>query len=302
MAGRDAKAKMQPVTAKSPRKVGTRLATPEQVPLPKPTPVTSVAQFIAELDKLKYVSTRLWYRGIGNAEHTLIPSLFRHPIATTQSALKELELNLNDTFEMRSLPYAESRDWSENEWERLFFMQHYRVPTRLLDWSGSPLISMHFAVTSAQLDKDGTALTDAAVWVLDPERWNNAAYADTGFPGGVLSAKDTWLKRYSPSEVYTSTSTLPPMAMRGVHNSARIVAQQGFFTVFGPQVESMETAFKWIKSGKRVFPDDALRKFVVPRRSVTKIRDEIFSLGISESTIYPDLEGLAAELKRTLGF
>jgi hypothetical protein len=216
--------------------------------------------------------------------------------------LKKLELDLNETFEMRSLPYAESRDWAKDEWERLFFMQHYRVPTRLLDWSGSPLVSMHFAVTSVELDKSGNALTDAAVWILDPARWNDAAYADTGFTGGVLSAKDSWLKRYSPSEVYTSSGALPPVAMRGVHNSARIVAQQGFFTVFGPQAESMEKIFGWEKDGKFVFPSDCLRKFVIPKANVTQVREEIFSLGVSESTIYPDLEGLAVELKRTFGF
>lgn len=264
--------------------------------------VTSVAAFLSELDAIDYVKTKLWYRGVGDASYFLTPSLFRHKTAKTQSALKKLELDLNETFEMRSLPYAESRGWAKDEWERLFFMQHYRVPTRLLDWSGSPLVSMHFAVTSAGIDKSGNALTDAAVWVLDPARWNDAAYADTGFTGGVLSAKDSWLKRYSPSEVYTSSGALPPVAMRGVHNSARIVAQQGFFTVFGPQSEPMEKIFGWMKDEKPVFPGDCLRKFIIPKSHVMKVRDEIFSLGISESTIYPDLEGLASELKRTFGF
>lgn len=278
---------------------GLSTGTPQQ-PIVKS--IASVSAFLAELDAVGYVGTKLWYRGAGDATYPLTPSLFRHKAAKTQSAYKKLELDLNETFDMRSLPYAESRQWAQDEWERLFFMQHYRVPTRLLDWSGSPLVSLHFAVTSSKLDKAGSATTDAAIWVLDPGRWNDAAYADTGFPGGVLSAKDSWLKRYSPSEVYTSTSSLPPVAMRGVHNSARIVAQQGYFTVFGPQAEPMEKTFGWVKDGAFVFPSNCLRKFVIPRASVTKVRDEIFSLGISESTIYPDLEGLATELKRTFGF
>jgi len=271
-----------------------------QVPLVKN--VVSLANFLVELNSINYVSAKLWYRGIGNSDYLLTPSLFRHKAAKTQTALKILETELNETFEMRSLPYAESRDWAKDEWERLFFMQHYRVPTRLLDWSGSPLVSLHFAVASAAVDKSGIALHDAAVWVLNPAQWNDSAYADTGFTGGVLSAKDSWLKRYSPSEVYTSSGALPPVAMRGVHNSARIVAQQGFFTVFGPQPESMEKVFGWSKSGQSIFPIDCLRKFVIPKENVMTVREEIFSLGVSESTIYPDLEGLAVELKRTLGF
>lgn len=291
------------IASKAPaaKKVGTAKHPPvTQQPITKT--VASVAEFLSELDAINYVKTKLWYRGTGDASYSLTPSLFRHKTAKTQSALKKLELDLNETFEMRSLPYAESRDWAKDEWERLFFMQHYRVPTRLLDWSGSPLVSLHFAITSVELDKSGNALTDAAMWVLDPDRWNNAAYADTGFSGGVLSAKDSWLKRYSPSEVYTSSGALPPVAMRGVHNSARIVAQQGFFTVFGPQAEPLEKTFSWKKEGKHVFPSDCLRKYIIPKSSVISMREEVFSLGISESTIYPDLEGLAAELKRTFGF
>ncbi|SOU04725.1 hypothetical protein CFBP6762_04032 [Xanthomonas arboricola pv. fragariae] len=269
---------------------------------PESVQVNSVADFLSSLENIKYVTNKLWYRGTGNSDHQLIPSLFRHKTAKTQSDLKALELDLNDTFEMRSLPYAESRNWAKDEWERLFFMQHFRVPTRLLDWSGSPLISLHFAVNSVALDKLGNAVTDVAVWVLDPAKWNDAAYADTGFPGGVLSAKDIWLKRYSPSEVYTSNGSLPPVAMRGVHNSARIVAQQGFFTVFGPQAEPMEKTFGWKKDNVNAFPRDCLRKFVIPKSKVVTVREEVFSLGIAESTIYPDLEGLAAELKRIFGF
>lgn len=154
-------------------KVAGRSSTPSAVaPVQQPTikEVNSISDFLNELDTIGYVSKKLWYRGVSDSNYTLTPSLFRHKTAKTQSALKKLELELNETFEMRSLPYAESRQWAEDEWERLFFMQHYRVPTRLLDWSGSPLVSMHFAVTSAKLEKSGSAAADAAVWVLDPAR------------------------------------------------------------------------------------------------------------------------------------
>ena len=264
--------------------------------------IISFTEFMNELHSIDYIKNNLWYRGTSNSNYKLIPSLFRNKTAKTQSEYKKLEQDLNEIFEMRSLPYSESRSWAKDEWERLFFMQHYRVPTRLLDWSGSPLVSMHFAVASIEIDKGGNAKSDAAIWVLNPVEWNNSAYADTGFTGGILSPKDGWLKRYDPSEVYTSTSTLPPVAMRGVHNSARIVAQQGFFTVFGSRPDSMEDIYGRKINEEFQFPDGCLRKFVIPKNCVKKLQEEIFSLGVSESTIYPDLEGLAAELKRTSGF
>lgn len=264
------------------------------------TEVRSVSGLIAELEKLDYVKKGLWFRGTGDAKYQLLPSLFRNSRVSTQAGLKKLEHDLNEMFRIRSVPYVENGLAASSDWDRLFFMQHHRVPTRLLDWSGSPLVSLHFAVTSVKLDTAGRPVADVAVWALDPAAWNNAAYADTSFPGGVLSARDSWLKRYEPDEVYTQPNGLPPVALRGTHNSPRIVAQQGYFTVFGPRADAMEKAY--CAPDAPAFPADCLVKFVIPKNDVLKVRDEVFALGVSESTIYPDLEGLAAELKRIFGF
>lgn len=265
--------------------------------------ITSVADFLGKLNDLGYVHKGLWFRGVGNSNYELLPSLFRNKLSKSQATCKTLELDLNDTFQMRSVPYTGSSLVGGTEWDRLFFMQHYRVPTRLLDWSGSPLVALHFAVTSAKLTDSGEVANDVAIWVLDPAQWNDAAYVDTGFTGGILTTRDSWLIRYSPSQVYTHANALFPVALRGVHNSPRIVAQQGFFTVFGPRAESMEKAFDTKKEdGTSYFPRDCLKKFIIPKSAVASMKQEIFSLGISEATIYPDLEGLAAELKRIHGF
>jgi len=275
------------------------VVTPSQ-----PTTITvhSTFQYLNELEKLDCTNKTFWYRGIGNIAHELIPSLFRHKTAVTKADFSSIESDLNETFRMRSFPYTESFRWLDGEWDQLFFMQHYRVPTRLLDWSGSPLVSLHFALTSAKTSVSGDAETDAAVWVLDPVAWNKAVYHGTRFDGTILSPKDSWLNRYTPKEVYDSSTNVPPVAMRGSHNSARIVAQQGFFTIFGPEKKSMENIFIDKSSGSSIFSQDCLVKIVIPKAAIKKMKKEMFALGVSESTIYPDLEGLSFELKRTCGF
>lgn len=266
--------------------------------------ISTVTDMTRELAALRYTERPLWYRGIGNATYKLLPSLFRHRSRTGKKAMAELEGELNETFRMRSFPYTEAFKWADQTWDQLFFMQHYRVPTRLLDWSGSPLVSLHFALTSGEVLDNGKPKTDAAVWVLDPIAWNKAVFRDTGFEGGILSPRDTRLSRYSTQEVYQSPMNIPPVALRGAHNSARIVAQQGYFTIFGPESTPMEDIYLNQKSdsGDRIFPDHCLVKFVIPKGSISDLKSEMFSLGISETVIYPDLEGLAFELKRTFEF
>ena len=57
-------------------------------------------------------------------------------------------------------------DDKKPELELLFFMQHYSVPTRLLDWTMNPFIALYFGVAGAEFDDDtGEYKEDAAVWI-----------------------------------------------------------------------------------------------------------------------------------------
>ncbi len=61
-------------------------------------------------------------------------------------------------------------------WEWISLAQHYRVPTRLLDWSENPLVALYFAV---EVDEDSNgAQVDGRVWALNPLQLNQSSYAD----------------------------------------------------------------------------------------------------------------------------
>jgi hypothetical protein len=85
--------------------------------------------------------------------------------------------------------------------------------------------------------------------------------------------------------------------MYGLHNSPRIVAQRGVFTIFGKETQPMEAVFV-----ANDYPDDALVKFEFPPDKIRELRDSLFAIGITDSVVYPDLAGLAVELKRYFGF
>ncbi len=259
----------------------------------------SLPEFLALVENLQTnIEESLWYRGSGKKSHQLLPSLYRHKKAKTSDQRDELERKLMARFRQRSLPYL-TRSLT-GEWDTLFFMQHYGIPTRLLDWSESPLIALHFALIGAPHKKmangDLRFKEDASVWILDPVKWNRHALSHQSYTGGALTPGDEALKGYTPTHTFSGMNN-HPVALYGAHNSPRIVAQQGVFTIFGQDAIPMEILYE-----KNNFPENSLILVTIEHPFIATMRKSLLSHGTTESVVYPDLEGLALEIKRSFGF
>lgn len=240
----------------------------------------------------------LWYRGCGMDSYTLLPSLYRHKRAKTPDQFAELEQKLMTRFRQRSIPYH-TRPLSE-DWNTLFFMQHYGIPTRLLDWTENPLIALHFALMGAP-HKTNTRgelkfHKDASVWIIDPVIWNRHALSHQSYEGGALTNGDEALKGYKPTESFENMNKYP-VALFGEHNSPRIVAQQGVFTIFGQIIAPMEAQYMDYN-----FPEDSLIRIILESTVINDMRKSLLRHGITETVVFPDLEGLALEIKRSFNF
>ena len=231
---------------------------------------------------------RPWFRGHTDIRYKLLPSILR-------SGNDIHEFNLTKKFRLMAPGFGAALETSRlDRW--LFLMQHHRAPTRLLDWTESVLVAAFFATEKAA--EDGFAERDAAVFALDPIALNEAAglqhFPVTWSQNPVLQTikfafgtQDESVNGHKikylelPSAIYPST----------IH--ARIASQKGCFTLHGADKRDFESIF----SGRTMMQDKRLIKYRIPKEKVCEIFQEVWDLGITYATLFPDLDGLARELK-----
>lgn len=129
------------------------------------TEVSTVAELINHIDYLQHeLQTILWFRGQRAASWDIQAGVYRDSHAAQ-------ERNYVHRFKSRAgTRYAHLPNQDDlGLW--LSLMQHYGLPTRLLDWSRSPLVATYFALESYMYEED-VAPEDAAIWVLEPHNLN----------------------------------------------------------------------------------------------------------------------------------
>jgi hypothetical protein len=131
---------------------------------------------------------------------------------------------------------------------------------------------------------------------LDPEQWNQHSVNLKSFPGSVLTTDEPNATAYKPvGNVAVMKSS--PIALYGSHNSQRIVAQRGVFVCFGKDTRPMEVAYDLER-----FPTDCLMKLVLKKGKLPNLYEALRRHGITDSVAFPDLDGLAREIKREFSF
>src|SRR5579859_3151748 len=104
--------------------------------------IKSVLDLVVTLDSSRERGRQVpvWFRGCTNCDYELVPSLGRPPFRL------ENERGLINTFKQNAVQFVDQRP--QSQWEWLFLARHHDIPTRLLDWTESPLIGLYFATHS----------------------------------------------------------------------------------------------------------------------------------------------------------
>jgi hypothetical protein len=220
-----------------------------------------------------------WYRGHAEASWALVPGYYRLNNAPSESTL--IKRFKQSAAMLISATPKDSFDW-------LFLMQHYGVPTRLLDWSENPLVALYFAVSSY----DEHTGKDAALWSLRPSELNkNAGISDADEEYFVPSFEDDELSNYSVEILrQNSRSQLKPLATIATRNNSRIQAQHGVFTIH----HNDKIAIEDVGDSSQVI------KYVIPDQSRDKMKKQLQVLGFTKFQLFPELASIGDVIKGEL--
>jgi hypothetical protein len=227
------------------------------------------------------------FRGLAHVEHDLSNSLVR--LAGSGGAdITRLELALLRNFRK----YAHDQQTAsgvDSIWHWLALAQHHGLPTRLVDWTYSPLVALHFAT-----EHPADYAADGIVWCV------NFVDANTRLPRQLRAILDEehsdtftveMLHQFATLRAFDALSREPfVIFLEPPSLDTRILNQ---FALFSLMPSATSTLDEWVMAHPEL-----CRKVVVPAELKWEVRDKLDQANINERTLFPDLDGLSRWLER----
>ncbi len=177
-----------------------------------------------------------------------------------------------------------------SDWDLVTIGQHYGLPTRLMDWTYSPFVAVHFATSNLEkFDKDG------AIWMVDFVK------AKSVLPGALREAlKASGSNTFTVDLLDETIPRLTDLDSLSKNNFAiffeppsideRIVNQYAFFSVMSSPTAPMDD---WL-----VQNNDFYYRIIIPKELKWEVRDKLDQANITERLLFPGMDGLAKWLER----
>jgi hypothetical protein len=187
--------------------------------------------------------------------------------------------------------YARRGDVPDDSvWNWLALAQHHGLPSRLLDWTYSPCVAMHFVTEDLERSN-----TDGIIWCVDYVHTNQ-----------LLPDKLRALLHEEGAEMFTVdmldslASTLPEFDRLARNEFViffeppslddRIVNQFALFSMMSDPTAMLD---RWLAD-----KPDLYRRVIIPAEMKWEVRDKLDQINISERVLFPGLDGLSRWLKR----
>ena len=215
----------------------------------------------------------LWWRGQAEQGWDLNPKGYRNDYTPWD------EYNFIYNFEQQApVRYP---NWPQDRARQLTLMQHYGLPTRLLDWSQSLFTALYFAVCNKRKDD-----RNGSLWALDPQELNSL---QTGL-ANVYHDKMKEAQELIDSAFQRADERQPTeyiLAMTGPQVDLRMLVQAAAFTIHDSRTPLNALPDK----------DKFVAEIIIEQDQKVSVREALALNGFSRSQLFPDLESLAKNLR-----
>lgn len=244
---------------------------------PEP-PIASLGDLIQAAQLRDLISTTTWWRGHASVDWQLKPRVFR------RSCDLNLESTLAQLFRLQAGTRHTSIPAGDDFVGWLSLMQHYGLPTRLLDWTASPLVALYFAVEQGNMDH-----LDGALWALDPAVLNECLASKNE----IFIPDDEEIVGTS-SRVFkmNSGAALVAGAFLPREIDIRMLVQQAGFTIHSDDTDLRDAT----RGGGLPTGSSALKMYRIPSGAKAQLREALALAGVRRGAIFPDLQNLSQDL------
>ena len=232
------------------------------------------------------------FRGVANAEW----STFRTSLMRLGGSFQQMEGHLLRNFRKYAHLEATNAYPGDTAWHWLAMAQHHGLPTRLLDWSYSPFVAMHFATSTVdQFDVDGLIWCVNYVTAHDflpkelrqvlVDEGANVFTAEMLLHGAASLQEFDALATDPDGRPHHFATFFEPPSL-----DARIVNQYALFSLMSSPSVSFDD---WLAEHPNL-----IRKIVIPAAIKWEVRDKLDQANVTERVLFPGLDGLSSWLRR----
>ncbi|MDX2302033.1 MAG: FRG domain-containing protein [Microscillaceae bacterium] len=224
------------------------------------------------------------YRGLSDSAYDLKTSLMR-----LGGAYIEVEKHLIRNFSKYSKSLL-NIGRIDSFWDTLAVAQHFGLPTRLLDWTYSPYVALHFATSDLEKFRQ-----DGVIWAVNHEKVIHylpdqlkqilLEEGSNKFTTELLNHVCKSWKEFSSLQQDSFVIFFEPPSF-----DERIINQ---FALFSAMSDAQAMLDEWLEK----HPDLYFR-IIIPADLKWEVRDKLDQANINERVLFPGLEGLSTWLKR----
>lgn len=178
-------------------------------------------------------------------------------------------------------------------WHWLSVAQHHGLPTRLMDWTYSPYVALHFVTENIEkYDVDGI------IWAVNYVEVNKQVPSmlkqellEEGanvFTSKMIMKHVNSLDKFSNLTKDDFVLFIEPPSI-----DDRFINQFAFFSISSNPELALD---KWLLNYPQFW-----KKIIIPKEMKWEIRDKLDQANITERVLFPGLDGLSLWLKRQYG-